>query len=103
MIAAEEYRRKAAQWLGEAQSASDPKTSASMRRASDAWTALAEQIEQATLRRPLTPAPVRRPADLAKPRNIYHIDTMEVGDVLRGRLHLSDDFTSATKLDDNSQ
>jgi hypothetical protein len=89
MITVEECRRKAAQWLGKAQSASDPKTSASMRRASDAWTTLAQQIEQATV--PLTPAPVRRPADVAKPRNIYSIDTVEVGDVLRGRLHLSDE------------
>jgi hypothetical protein len=91
MITVEECRRKAAQWLGKAQSASDPKTSASMRRASDAWTTLAQQIEQATFRRPLTPAPMRRPADVAKPRNIYHIDTMQSGDVLRGRLHLSDE------------
>lgn len=91
MITVEECRRKAAQWLGQAQSASDPKTSASMRRASDAWITLAQQIEQATFRRPLTPAPVRRLADVAKPRSIYHIDTMEVGDVLRGRLHLSDE------------
>jgi hypothetical protein len=89
MITVEECRRKAAQWLGEAQSASDPKTSASMRRASDAWTALAKQIELATLSSSAeSPATVRRPADLAKPRNIY---TVEVGDVLRGRLHLSDE------------
>ena len=88
MITAEECRRKAAQWLGNARSASDPKTSANMRRASDAWTALAQQIEQ---KAPLTSDAVRQPADIAKPRNIYSIDTVEVGDVLRGRLHLSDD------------
>ena len=40
---------------------------------------------------PLTSDAVRQPADIAKPRNIYSIDTVEVGDVLRGRLHLSDD------------
>ena len=97
MITVKECRGKAAQWLGKAQSASDPKTSASMRRASDAWTTLALQIEQATFRRPLTPAPVTRPADVAKPRNIYDVDSVQVGDVLRGRLHLSDE------LDDSSQ
>jgi hypothetical protein len=91
MITSEECRRKAAQWLDNAQSASDPKTSASMRRASDAWTALAQQIERATFDRTLTPAPVRRPADMAKPRNIHSIDTVEVGDVLRERLRLSDE------------
>lgn len=89
MITVEECRRKAAQWLGNAQSASDPTTSASMRRASDAWTALAQQIEHAAYRRPQSPAPVRRPADLAKPRNLYPIDSVHVGDVLRERLHLS--------------
>ena len=91
MLTVEDCRRKAAQWLGNAQSASDPKTSASMRRVSDAWTALAQQIEHAAYRRPQSSAPVRQPADLAKPRNTYHRDTAHVGDVLRGRLHLSDD------------
>jgi phosphohistidine phosphatase SixA len=89
MMTVEDCRRKAAAWLGKAQLASDPKTSASMRRASDAWTVLAQQIEHAAFRRPQSPAPVRRPADLAKPRNT--IDRAQVGDVLRGRLHLSDE------------
>lgn len=88
MMTVEDCRRKAAQWLGKAQLASDPKTSASMRRASDAWTALAQQIERAAFRRPQFPAPMRRPADLAKPRTIYHIDSVHVGDLLRERLHL---------------
>jgi hypothetical protein len=90
MMTVEDCRRKAAQWLGKAQLASDPKTSASMRRASEAWTALAQQIERAAFRRPQFPAPMRRPADLAKPRNIYDVDTVQAGDVLRSRLHLSD-------------
>jgi hypothetical protein len=89
MMTVEDCRRKATEWLGKAQSASDPKTSASMRRASDAWTALAEQIEDAAFRRPQSPAPVRRPADLAKARNT--VDGAQVGDTLRERLHLSDD------------
>ena len=91
MMTVEDCRRKAAQWLGKAQSAADPKTSASMRRASDAWTTLAQQIEHSAFPRPQSPAPVKRPADLAKPRSIYHIDNVHVGEVLRERLHLSDE------------
>ena len=90
MMTAEDCRRMAAQWLGKAEAASDSKTIANMRRASGAWTALAQQIEQAGFRRPQS-APVRRPADLANARNIYHNDSVEVGDVLRERLHLSNE------------
>ena len=91
MMTAEDCRRKAAQWLGKAQLESDPKTSASMRRASDAWTALAQQMEQGAFRQPQPLTPVRRPADLAKPQNT--IDSVQVGDVLRGRLHLSHELS----------
>jgi hypothetical protein len=91
MITVEDCLRKAAQWLGDSQSASDPKTSASMRRVSDAWTTLAEQIVHATARQTQSTAPMRRPADLAKPRELYYSDTVQAGDVLRGRLHLSDE------------
>jgi len=90
MMTLEDSRRKAADWLGKAQSASDTKTSASMRRASDAWTALARQMEQAGISRPLSRIRVLRPADLAKPRNIHHIDSADIGDVLRERLRLSE-------------
>jgi hypothetical protein len=91
MMTVEDCRRKAAQWLERAQSTFDPKTIASMRRAADAWTRQAEQIEEADLRRPRSPDPIKRPVDLAKPRNPYARDPAHVGDVLRGRLHLSDD------------
>lgn len=90
MMTAEYCQRKAAEWVDKAEAASDPKASASMRRASDAWTALAQQITQASFPRPLSPTPLRRPADLVKPRNPRHIDTVEVGDILRERIHLSD-------------
>jgi hypothetical protein len=90
MITVEDCHRKSAQWLGEAQSASDPEISASMRRVSDAWITLGQHIERDTFRRSGSPAPMRRPADLAKPRNIYDVDIVQAGDVLRSRLHLSD-------------
>ena len=91
MMTVEDCRRKAAQWLERAQSTSDPKTIASMRRAADAWTRQAEQIEEADLRRLRSLDPIKRPVDLAKPRNAYPLDPAHVGDVLRGRLHLSND------------
>lgn len=90
MITAEYCQRKAAEWVDKAEAASDPKTSASMRRASDAWTALARQVTQANFSRPLFHIPVRRPADLVKPRSPRHINTVEIGDILRERVHLSD-------------
>jgi hypothetical protein len=91
MITVEDCRRKAAEGLGKAQAASDPKTIATLQRASDAWTALARHIEEAALRRPRSPAPVRRPADLAKPPDSYSVDSVQIGNVLRERLRLSDD------------
>ena len=91
MITVEDCRRKAAEGLNEAQAAADPKTIASMQRASDAWTALARQIEEAALRRPQFRAAAERPADLAKPPHSYNVDSVQIGDVLRERLSLSDD------------
>jgi hypothetical protein len=89
MITGEDCRRKAAHWLERAQAASDPKTSSSMRRASDAWIALAQQVERLSLRLPRSFAPAERPAHLVKSRT--NIDSFFVGDMLRERLHLSDD------------
>jgi hypothetical protein len=98
MLTVGDCRRKAAQWLDRVQSTSDPRTIASMRRAADAWTRQAEQIEGANLRRPRSPAPMKRPADLSQPRNAFPRDPVHVGDDLRGRLHLSDEAP-----DDNAQ
>jgi hypothetical protein len=98
MLTVEDCRRKAAQWLESAQAASDPKTIASMRRAADAWTRQAEQIEEVNLRRPRQPAPMKRPVDLSEPRNLHPRDTLHVGDVLRERLHLGDeDFDNSAQ------
>jgi hypothetical protein len=90
MITVEDCRRKATEGLGKAQVASDPKTIATLRRASNAWTALARHMEETTLRQ-YSLVPVRRPADLAKPPNSYSVDNVQIGDVLRERLSLSDD------------
>ena len=46
MPTAENCRRKAAELLGAAEAATDPKTSASLRRTAELWTALALQIDQ---------------------------------------------------------
>jgi len=86
MMTAEDCRRMAARWLSKTEGAADPKTIANMRRASDAWAALAQQIEQVDVSRPHPAVPVRRPADLASPRN-----SVKVGDVLRERLRLSNE------------
>jgi hypothetical protein len=86
MMNADDFRKKAAEWLGKAEASSDPKTGASMRRAADAWTALAQQSERAAFPLPRSAAPMRRPADLAKARN--NIDSQQVADVLRDRLYL---------------
>ena len=98
MITVEDCRRKAAQWLDKAQSTADPKTIASMRRASDAWMTLAEQMEHATLRQPRGTAHMKRPAGLAQARSAYPRDPAHVGDVLRERLQLGEDGP-----DDNAQ
>jgi hypothetical protein len=90
MITVEDCRRKATEGLGKAQAASDPKTTATLRRASNAGTALARHIEEVALRQHFH-VPVRRPADLAKPPDRYSADRVLIGDVLRGRLRLSDD------------
>lgn len=91
MITAEACHRKAAEWLGKAQGTSDPQTIAGVKRASDAWAALARQIEQAELRRPRAHDPLRRPADLAKSFGSSRADSVEVADLLRNRLRLGDD------------
>ena len=90
MITADDFRAGAAEWFGKAGAASDPNTSASMRRASDAWAALAQQSERAALPLPRSAGPLKRPADLAKPRD-NHIDSVQIANVLRDRLFLNDD------------
>ena len=90
MLTVEDCRRKAGEWLRAAKEATDPNTSASSRRLSDKWTALALQIEQEPYSRRQPPGAVRRPADLAEPRKTGNTDTVHVADVLRERMQLSD-------------
>ena len=52
------------------------------------------QIEEAALRRPQFRTPPRRPVDLAKN---YASDSVQIADVLRGRLHLADDAEDSSK------
>ena len=87
-MTAENCRGKAAELLGAAETATDPKTSASLRRLSDAWATLAGQIEK-------DPHTVRQRTAALKesqqtdPRKA-DADTARVADILRGRLQLSD-------------
>jgi len=84
MTTAEDCRRKAEQWINAALTASDPNTGASMRRVSELWTALADQIER-------TPSSaVKRPADLAKHLSNRRAGSVQIGDVLRERLRIGD-------------
>jgi len=86
MLTVEHCRGKAAEFLGTAEAATDPKTSASLRRLSDAWATLAGQIEK-------DPHTVRqRNAALQQsrqpePRKV-NTDTTQVADILRERLQL---------------
>jgi hypothetical protein len=88
MMTAENCRAKAAELLGAAEAATDPKTSASFRRTAELWTTLALQIEK-------DPHTVRqRNAGLkqshqAEPSKA-NTDTVQAADVLRERLQLSD-------------
>jgi hypothetical protein len=88
MMTAENCRRKAAEWLRAAEASTDPKTSASLRRNADLWTALALTIEH-------DPHTIRqRNADLkqshhTEPRKAA-TDTAQAADILRERLQLSD-------------
>ena len=88
MMTAEDCRRRAAESLHAAEAATDPKTSASLRRLSDAWATLAGHIEK-------NPHTVRernaawKQSDQTEPRKA-NTDTAQVADILRERLQLSD-------------
>jgi len=88
MLTVEDCRRKAGEWLRAAEATTNPKTSASLRRLSDAWATLAGQIEK-------DPHTVRqRNAALKQPHQTEprkaNTNTAEVADILRERLQLSD-------------
>jgi len=87
MMTAEDCRRRAAESLHAAEAATDPTTSASLRRLSDAWATLAGQIEK-------DPHTVRqRNAALKQShqteRRKVNTDTVQAADILRERLQLS--------------
>jgi hypothetical protein len=87
-MTAEDCRKKAAEQLRAAAAATDPKTSASLRRLSDAWATLAAQIEEEphTVRQRKTAPKQSRQTEPSK----AHADTTQVADILRERLQLSD-------------
>ena len=88
MLTVEDSRRRAAETLHAAEAATDPRTSTSLRRLSDAWATLAGQIEK-------DPHTVRqrnaalKQSHQTEPRKA-NIDTAQVADILRERLQLSD-------------
>jgi hypothetical protein len=88
MLTVEDSRRRAAETLHAAEAATDPRTSTSLRRLSDAWATLAGQIEE-------EPHTVRqRNAALKQShqteRRKVNTDTVQAADILRERLQLSD-------------
>jgi len=92
MMTAEDCRRKAAEHLQASQEASDQNTSQSLRRLSDAWATLAGQIEKDphTVRQRNT---ALNQSQQTEPRNV-HTDTVDVANILRERLQLSENSRS---------
>ena len=91
-MTAEDCRRKAAEHLQASQEASDQNTSQSLRRLSDAWATLAGQIEKDphTVRQRNT---ALNQSQQTEPRNV-HTDTVDVANILRERLQLSENSRS---------
>jgi hypothetical protein len=91
-MTAEDCRRKAAEHLQASQEASDQITSQSLRRLSDAWATLAGQIEKDphTVRQRNT---ALNQSQQTEPRNV-HTDTVDVANILRERLQLSENSRS---------
>jgi hypothetical protein len=88
VMTAEDCRRRAVESLHAAEAAADPRTSASLRRLSDAWATLAGHIEKDhhTLRERNA---ARKQSHQTEPREA-NTDTAQVADILRERLQLSD-------------
>ncbi len=87
-MTAEDCRRKAAEHLQASQEASDQNTSQSLSRLSDAWATLAGQMEKDphTVRQRNT---ALKQSQQTEPRKV-HTDTVDVANILRERLQLSD-------------
>jgi hypothetical protein len=88
MMTAEDCRKRAAESLHAAEAATDPKTSASLRRLSDAWATLAGQIEKDP-HTDLQWNAARNQSHQTEPRKA-NTDNAQVADILRDRLQLSD-------------
>ena len=88
MLTAEDCRRKAAEHLQASQEASDPNTSQSLRRLSEAWVTLAGLIEKDSHTARLPNADLKQ-SHQTEPRKA-NTDTAQVADILRERLQLSD-------------
>jgi len=84
MLTAQECRERAAQSLREAETVADPNARTTLQWFAKEWTSLAEHVERHASFRPLSPPPMKRPADLqARP---YLVDA---ADILRQRLRLA--------------
>jgi hypothetical protein len=88
MMTAEECRRRATESLHAAEAATDPNTSTSLRRLSDAWATLAGHIEKDphTVRERNA---TRNQSDQTEPRKA-NTATALVADILRERLQLNE-------------
>lgn len=91
MTTAEDCHKKAGQWLSAAKAASNAETSASMRRVSELWAKLALQIKHTNSAENRFNSSAARPVDLVGRGTFRRVETVEVADVLRQRLNLSND------------
>jgi len=88
MMTAEDCHRRAAKSLHAADAATDPNTSASLRRLSDAWATLARQIEKDPHTERQRDAALKQ-SHQTEPRKADS-DTAQVANILRELLQLSD-------------
>jgi hypothetical protein len=90
MLTAEACRKKAAEWLQRAQSATNPQTRSGLARVANEWAKLAEHAERHTpTLRPLGTS-AGQSADVVGHQAIRPEAGAEVGELLRERLHLTD-------------
>jgi hypothetical protein len=87
-MTAEECRRRAAESLRAAEAATDPNTSTSLRRLSDAWATLAGHIEKDPHTARQRNA-ARNQSDQTEPREA-NTASAQVADILRERLQLNE-------------
>jgi hypothetical protein len=88
MMTVEDCHRKTGEWLRAAEAATDPRTSTSLRRLSDAWATLAGQIEEESHTVRQRNAALKQSHQTE--RRKVNTDTVQAADILRERLQLSD-------------